>query len=190
MSGHPKLDPVTGELFFFGYDFGDVNLRHHVVDHDGRLVRTVEPHTPRSALMHDFGVTATRVVFMDLPVVFDAAMFGAAELRSDLGTARFTDHVLSAFAAIAARPRLHRRSHEKLREQRPSQGEQRRPQRFLDRRQRRLSAPSHARARTLKCLLDFALRSLDILHGAPPVGSACRNGISAGIEPLSSTRLR
>lgn len=74
MTGHPKIDPVTGELFFFGYDFGPVNLRYHVADAAGRLTKTIEIATPAPTMMHDFAVTATRVVFMDFPVVFDLSM--------------------------------------------------------------------------------------------------------------------
>jgi carotenoid cleavage dioxygenase len=71
MTAHPKIDPVNGELVFFGYDLGPVHLRYHVADARGALVRTLEIPTPRPTMMHDFGVTQTRVVFMDLPVVFD-----------------------------------------------------------------------------------------------------------------------
>ena len=71
MTAHPKLDPVSGELVFFGYDFGPVHLRYHVADATGALTRTLEIETPRPTMMHDFGVTRSRVVFMDLPVVFD-----------------------------------------------------------------------------------------------------------------------
>jgi len=71
MTAHPKVDPINGELVFFGYDLGPVHLRYHVADARGGLVRTLEIPTPRPTMMHDFGVTQTRVVFMDLPVVFD-----------------------------------------------------------------------------------------------------------------------
>lgn len=71
MTAHPKIDPVSGELLFFGYDFGPVHLRYHSANKDGALARTVEITTPRPTMIHDFGVTQTRVVFMDLPVVFD-----------------------------------------------------------------------------------------------------------------------
>jgi carotenoid cleavage dioxygenase len=71
MTAHPKLDPVTGELFFFGYDIDAVPVRYYVADAQGRLVRELEIKTKQPAMMHDFGVTETRVVFMDLPVVFD-----------------------------------------------------------------------------------------------------------------------
>ncbi|HKU36810.1 MAG TPA: carotenoid oxygenase family protein [Polyangiales bacterium] len=71
MTGHPKIDPRTGEMYFFGYDFGPVNLRYHVADAAGRLTKTLEIPTRAPTMMHDFGVTATRVVFLDLPVLFD-----------------------------------------------------------------------------------------------------------------------
>ena len=72
MTAHPKVDPTTGELLFFGYDvFGPPFLRYHVVEAKGVLVRTEEIAIPRATMIHDFGVTASRVVFLDLPVVFD-----------------------------------------------------------------------------------------------------------------------
>jgi carotenoid cleavage dioxygenase len=71
MTAHPKLDPVTGEMLFFGYDLGPTHLRYHRVAADGSLTRTVAITTPRPTMIHDFGVTQTRIVFMDLPVVFD-----------------------------------------------------------------------------------------------------------------------
>jgi carotenoid cleavage dioxygenase-like enzyme len=72
MCAHPKRDPDTGELVFFGYDiFGPPFLRYHVVDDEGRLAHTVEIDLPHAGMMHDFGVSTTRVAFLDLPVVFD-----------------------------------------------------------------------------------------------------------------------
>ncbi len=81
MTAHPKVDPVSGELVFFGTDvFGPPFLRYHVADATGALVRTEEIELPRATMIHDFGVTATRVVFLDLPVVFDLEL--AANGRS------------------------------------------------------------------------------------------------------------
>ena len=75
-TAHPKIDPVTGELLAFGYDFGPVHLRYHRFGADGRTVQTEVIDTPAPTMMHDFGVTATRVVFMDLPVIFDMERLG------------------------------------------------------------------------------------------------------------------
>jgi carotenoid cleavage dioxygenase-like enzyme len=77
MTAHPKVDPATGELVFFGCDvFGPPFLRYHVVDGSGALVRTEEIDLPRATMIHDFGLTATRAVFLDLPVVFDLELAG------------------------------------------------------------------------------------------------------------------
>lgn len=72
MGAHPKVDPASGELVFVGGDvFGPPFLRYHVADASGALVRTQEIELPRAVLMHDFGLTATRAVLFDLPVLFD-----------------------------------------------------------------------------------------------------------------------
>jgi carotenoid cleavage dioxygenase len=72
MTAHPKIDAVTGELLFFGYDiFGPPWLRFHVVSPAGELVRTEEIDIKGPAMVHDFAITENHVVFFDLPVVFD-----------------------------------------------------------------------------------------------------------------------
>jgi carotenoid cleavage dioxygenase len=72
MTAHPKIDPATGEMLFFGYDiFGPPFLRFHVADASGALVRTEEIDIAGPAMIHDFAVTENHVVFFDLPVVFD-----------------------------------------------------------------------------------------------------------------------
>lgn len=77
MTAHPKLDPETGELVFFGLDFvQQPHLRYHVADAAGRLVTSTEVPIDRPTMMHDFGVTRTRVVFLDLPVVYDLGRIG------------------------------------------------------------------------------------------------------------------
>jgi carotenoid cleavage dioxygenase len=75
MTAHPHVDPATGGMAFFGYDvFGPPYLRYHEMDAGGALVFSTAIETPRATMHHDFGVTATRVVFLDLPVVFDLAL--------------------------------------------------------------------------------------------------------------------
>ncbi|MHB1723797.1 MAG: carotenoid oxygenase family protein [Acidimicrobiales bacterium] len=72
MGAHPKIDPTSGELIFFGCDvFGPPFLRYHVADDRGALVRTETIDLPRAVMMHYFGVSATRAVLLDLPVLFD-----------------------------------------------------------------------------------------------------------------------
>jgi carotenoid cleavage dioxygenase len=48
-----------------------------VADPAGRLARTEEIEIPRATMMHDFAVTETRVVFLDLPIVFDLDLAAA-----------------------------------------------------------------------------------------------------------------
>ncbi len=78
MTAHPKVDPDTGELLFFGYDvFGPPFLRYHALDPEGTMTRSQAVDIPRATMIHDFGVTATRAVFLDLPVVFDLDLAAA-----------------------------------------------------------------------------------------------------------------
>jgi carotenoid cleavage dioxygenase-like enzyme len=71
MTAHPKVDPTTGEMLFFGYSPLPPYLRYHVVDAAGRLVRSVEIDLPAPVMMHDFVVTDGHVVLFDLPASFD-----------------------------------------------------------------------------------------------------------------------
>ncbi len=81
MTAHPKVDPSSGELLFFGYDvFGPPFLRYHVAGPTGELIRTEPIDIPRATMIHDFGVTATRVVFLDLPILFDLDLAGGRPL--------------------------------------------------------------------------------------------------------------
>jgi carotenoid cleavage dioxygenase-like enzyme len=72
MTAHPKIDPVTGEMLFFGLNLlGPPYLRFHVVDSSGNLVLSKEIEIPGPSMMHDFAITERHVVFLDLPVVYD-----------------------------------------------------------------------------------------------------------------------
>jgi carotenoid cleavage dioxygenase len=70
MTAHPKMDPETGEMLFFGYSPIPPFLRYHVVDAKGRLVRSEEIDVPVATMMHDFIVTRDHVVFMVCPATF------------------------------------------------------------------------------------------------------------------------
>lgn len=79
MTAHPKRCPITGELHFFGYGFFPPYLTYYVADAEGTLIHRAEIDVPGPTMMHDFNLTESRVVFMDLPVVFDVeiAMSGS-----------------------------------------------------------------------------------------------------------------
>jgi carotenoid cleavage dioxygenase-like enzyme len=74
MTAHPKVDGRTGEMLFFGYEMFAPFLRYHQASACGELLKSIDIDLPAGVMMHDFGVTETRVVFMDLPVVFDLAL--------------------------------------------------------------------------------------------------------------------
>ncbi len=85
MTAHPKECPVTGELHFFGYHWAPPYLTYHRVDASGALVQTEVIDVPGPTMIHDFSITETQVIFMDLPVVFDIerAMTGGMPFRWD-----------------------------------------------------------------------------------------------------------
>jgi carotenoid cleavage dioxygenase len=85
MTAHPKVDPATGEMVFFGYSPLAPYLRVHTADAEGALTWSTDVELPGPVMMHDFVVTATKVVLFDLPAVFDleAMLSGGAGIRWD-----------------------------------------------------------------------------------------------------------
>ena len=69
-TAHPKVDPVTGEMMFFGYSFAPPYLKYSVVSPTGELLRTVPIDLPAGVMMHDFAITENYTIFMDLPLTF------------------------------------------------------------------------------------------------------------------------
>jgi carotenoid cleavage dioxygenase-like enzyme len=71
-TAHPKIDPETGELVFFGYGagegfFGD-KVAYGVADRAGRVTRLDLFQAPYSSMIHDFFVTRNYVAFPVLPL--------------------------------------------------------------------------------------------------------------------------
>lgn len=70
-TAHPKIDPVTGEMIFFGYNargpFSSA-LSFGVIDAAGRASRFEHFETPYASMVHDFIVTANHVLFPILPL--------------------------------------------------------------------------------------------------------------------------
>ena len=80
MTAHPKLDPRTGELHFFAYNYMAPFLTYHRADAGGRLVQTEVIDVPGPTMVHDFAITDRHVVFMDLPLVFDLELAMAGRM--------------------------------------------------------------------------------------------------------------
>jgi carotenoid cleavage dioxygenase len=70
-TGHPHLDPVTGEHHAIAYD-GEVwdSVRHVVVSPSGKVVRDVPIAVQHGPCIHDSALTARFVIVLDLPVTF------------------------------------------------------------------------------------------------------------------------
>lgn len=72
MTAHPRVDPDTGQMLFFGYSPFPPYLRYHEVSAEGELTRSVDVPIGRSLMIHDFAITPNYAVFFDLPSIFDA----------------------------------------------------------------------------------------------------------------------
>jgi carotenoid cleavage dioxygenase-like enzyme len=82
MTAHPKIDPETGEMVFFGYNASGLisaDMSFHVVDRDGKLTRSETFRAPYAAMVHDFMVTREHVIFPIMPLTgsMERAMRGA-----------------------------------------------------------------------------------------------------------------
>lgn len=80
MTAHPKIDPNTGELVWFRADWQAPFLRYGAVDAVGRTAVAHDIDLPAPTMMHDFAITATKALFLDLNVGYDFSMLqhGAA----------------------------------------------------------------------------------------------------------------
>ena len=73
MTAHPKIDPDTGTMHFFGYNVFKPYLTYHQASAAGELIKSVPLKTNGPAMMHDFAMTENYVIFMELPVLFSMA---------------------------------------------------------------------------------------------------------------------
>jgi carotenoid cleavage dioxygenase-like enzyme len=70
MTAHPKTDPDTGELHFFGYGVQPPFVTYHRLSAAGELVASAPIEVPAPTMMHDFAITDRHAVFLDLPMRF------------------------------------------------------------------------------------------------------------------------
>lgn len=70
-TAHPKVDPSTGEMMFFGYSpAAPPYLQYGIVSATGELLWTVPIDLPVGVMMHDFAIAEHYTIFMDLPLTF------------------------------------------------------------------------------------------------------------------------
>src|SRR5215831_18888841 len=70
-TAHPKIDPLTGEMVFFGYNIGGPftnTIAYGFVDKTGKLTRMERFDAPYSSFAHDFLVTQNHLLFPILPL--------------------------------------------------------------------------------------------------------------------------
>ena len=73
-TAHPRIDPVTGELFFFGYEAGglcSLEVAYCVADKDGNLVSEQWFEQPYCSTIHDFVITENYAIFPIFPTLAD-----------------------------------------------------------------------------------------------------------------------
>ncbi|HSG57185.1 MAG TPA: carotenoid oxygenase family protein [Paracoccaceae bacterium] len=73
-TAHPRVDNVTGELFFFGYEAGglcDPNVAYCIADKDGNLVKEQWFEQPYLSTIHDFVITEKYAIWPIFPTLAD-----------------------------------------------------------------------------------------------------------------------
>lgn len=73
-TAHPRVDPVTGEMFFFGYEAGGLcsrDIAYCIADRDGKLVSEQWFEAPYCASVHDFAITERHAIFPIFPTTAD-----------------------------------------------------------------------------------------------------------------------
>lgn len=70
-TAHPKSDPATGELFYFGTNLQKKSYCWYGwLDAGGGVVRNMPIALPKPVLMHDFAITEHYVLLLDMPLEF------------------------------------------------------------------------------------------------------------------------
>jgi carotenoid cleavage dioxygenase-like enzyme len=72
VTAHPKIDPATGRMHFFGYGLLEPPfLVSYTAAPDGTLERVEPIGVGASTMIHDFAVTDRDAIFWEFPVLFD-----------------------------------------------------------------------------------------------------------------------
>jgi carotenoid cleavage dioxygenase-like enzyme len=72
MTAHPKIDPDTGRMHFFGYEFLTPRLTYYAASADGALDVVSPIPVDHATMVHDFAVTDRDAIFWIGPVLFGA----------------------------------------------------------------------------------------------------------------------
>jgi carotenoid cleavage dioxygenase len=72
VTAHVRIDPDTGELFFFGYEadgLASTKVSYCIADRNGNLAREQWFDAPYCAMMHDFAITRNYAIFPVYPTI-------------------------------------------------------------------------------------------------------------------------
>ena len=71
-AAHPKVDPRTGELVFFGYNpYQQPYLHGGVISKEGKVTSTASLECSNPSLFHDVAISENHTIFLDLPMNWD-----------------------------------------------------------------------------------------------------------------------
>ena len=74
MTAHPKVDPITGELLFFGYmadGFFTDTIRYTAVSKEGKITKSELIKAPFPSMVHDFFATEKYIIIPVFPLTGD-----------------------------------------------------------------------------------------------------------------------
>lgn len=87
MTGHPKIDPRTGELVWFNAPPMETKVQFSVSDRNGNVTIHTDIQMPESVMMHDFAITRSFAIVLDLGVIYDLDL----AVRGDLFPIRWRE---------------------------------------------------------------------------------------------------
>jgi 9-cis-epoxycarotenoid dioxygenase len=70
MNAHPKIDPTTGEMVALGYDVLRSNCCLFFINALGDITKKMFIPLSRSTIIHDIGITSTKILIPDFPLEF------------------------------------------------------------------------------------------------------------------------
>jgi carotenoid cleavage dioxygenase-like enzyme len=75
MTAHPKIDPVTGELFFYSYLSPQMTFVYYVADSTGQITHQENLALPYLSMIHDFAITEHFAIIPLFPLTLDFGRF-------------------------------------------------------------------------------------------------------------------
>jgi len=79
-TAHPKIDPASGQMLFFGYgtpDWLGAGMSFGVLGADGRVERFDRFQAPYASMVHDFAITQQHAIFPVMPLTASRARMRA-----------------------------------------------------------------------------------------------------------------